>query len=248
MVIHSGSRNLGHQVATHYQRIAVDMWSGRSEYYDKRVELIEEYQKTGRNKEINKALKKLKAKYPKKETEYRKDLCFLTGHYRDRYLHDMKTCQEYASLNRETMANTILRSLLNKNLDEFNHFETVHNYIDFRDNIIRKGAIAAYKDELILIPINMRDGSILARGKGNPDWNYSAPHGAGRILSRTEAKEKLDLNKFKEDMKDIYSTSVKRSTLDESPDAYKSIDSIIGSLDETAEVIDIIKPIYNYKA
>lgn len=248
MVIHSGSRNLGHQVASLYQKIAVDMCSGREDYYNERAEIIEKYQKEGRNKEINKALKRLNRKHPRKKPKYRKDLCYLTGNYRDRYLHDMKICQEYASLNRKTMANTILKSLLNKTVEDFEYFETVHNYIDFRDNVIRKGAIAAYEDELILIPINMRDGSILAKGKGNKDWNYSAPHGAGRILGRTEAKKKLDLDKFKKDMKGIYSSSVKRSTLDESPDAYKDMEDIVASLDETAEVIDVIKPIYNYKA
>lgn len=146
------------------------------------------------------------------------------------------------------MAEIILSNLLNKELDDFEHFETIHNYVDFKDNIIRKGAISAYEDEKVLIPINMRDGSIIAIGKGNEDWNYSAPHGAGRVLSRTAAKEGLELKDFKKSMEGIYSTSVHKGTLDESPSAYKPIDDIINSIGDTVEVIDQIKPIYNYKA
>ncbi len=183
-----------------------------------------------------------------KKSKYPRSLCFLTGQDREKYLNDMKICQEYASLNREVMADIILKNLLGKGISEFDYFETVHNYINFKDNIIRKGAIAAYEGEKILIPINMRDGSILARGKGNPDWNYSAPHGAGRLMSRREARDAVTLEEFKESMKGIYSTSVNKKTLDESPMSYKPIDEILDSLDETAEVIDIIKPIYNYKS
>lgn len=190
----------------------------------------------------------MKDEYKGLEPKYPRDLCFLTGKYRDQYLHDMKICQEYASLNRQTMAGKIIEGLFNKKLNDFSWFETVHNYINFKDNIIRKGAISAYEGEKVLIPINMRDGSILGIGKGNPDWNYSAPHGAGRLLSRTEAKETLNLEEFKDSMKGIYSTSVGKSTLDESPQAYKPIEEILGSLEETVEVIDIIKPIYNFKA
>lgn len=210
LVIHSGSRNLGTQVARIYQNLAIDL------------------------------CKKSKTTYPK-------DLCYLTGSYRNQYLHDMKICQEYASINREVMADIILSSFLKKNLNEFPYFQTIHNYINFKDNIIRKGAISAYEGEKILIPINMRDGSILAIGKGNKDWNYSAPHGAGRVLSRTAAKQELKLVDFKESMQGIYTTSVHKGTLDESPSAYKSIDEIIHSIDETAEIVDIIKPIYNFK-
>lgn len=248
LVIHSGSRNLGKQVADHYQNLAVELCSGMGEYYEKKDKLIEDYKAKGKRNQINKALNKLKKKYKGNKPKYPRDLCYLDGKYRDMYLNDMKICQEYASLNRKTMANIILQALLGKKLDDFEYFETVHNYINFKDNIIRKGAISAYKDEKILIPINMRDGSILARGKGNPDWNYSAPHGAGRIMSRTQAKKDLKLESFKEHMEGIYSTSVHKGTLDESPSAYKSIDSIIDNMEESAEIIDIIKPIYNYKA
>ena len=248
LMIHSGSRNLGTQVARFYQNLAIDLWSGKEEYFIRKDEIIEKFKEKGKKKQIKKALKELKAEYADLKPDYPKDLCYLTGDYREQYLHDMKICQEYASLNRQTMAEIILNHLFQKKLEDFLWFETVHNYIDFRDNIIRKGAIASYEDEKLLIPINMRDGSIIGRGKGNPDWNYSAPHGAGRILSRTEAKEKLSLEDFKSSMEGIYSTSVSKKTLDESPDAYKSIESILDSLDETVDVIDVIKPIYNYKA
>ncbi|HLR20890.1 MAG TPA: RtcB family protein [Tissierellaceae bacterium] len=248
LVIHSGSRNLGKQVADHYQKLAIDLCSGKEEYFERKEKLIEEYKAKGKRNKINKALKKLRREYKGHEPKYPKDLCYLHGKYRDMYLKDMRICQEYANLNRETMADIILKNLLEKDLEEFSYFETVHNYINFKDNIIRKGAISAYKDEKILIPINMRDGSILAKGKENPDWNYSAPHGAGRLMSRTQAKSDLTLEAFKESMEGIYSTSVHKGTLDESPFAYKSIDSILDNMEDTAEILEIIKPIYNYKA
>lgn len=214
LVIHSGSRNLGNQVAKIYQNKAIALCNkGRNKY-----------------------------------EAYPRDLCYLTGEERDKYLHDMRICQEYASFNREVMANTILETLFDKNLKDFSYFETIHNYINFKDNIIRKGAISAYEDEKVLIPINMRDGSILAIGKGNKEWNYSAPHGAGRVLSRTAAKEVLEFKDFKETMKDIYSTSVHKNTLDESPSAYKPMEEILDRIGDTVDVIDIIKPIYNFKA
>ncbi|MFY9612468.1 MAG: RtcB family protein [Tissierellaceae bacterium] len=248
LIIHSGSRNLGKQVADIYQRLAVDLCSGKEEYFKRKDELIRTYKEAGRRKEINKALKALAKEYEGLRPQYPKDLCFLTGEYRQRYLHDMKICQEYATLNRRVMAEIILEALLGKSLDDFDHFETIHNYINFQDNIIRKGAISAYKGEKILIPINMRDGSILAIGKGNPDWNYSAPHGAGRVMSRNVAKEKLSMDDFKKSMEGIYSTSISKTTLDEAPFAYKPMDDILESLEETAEIYSIIKPIYNFKA
>ncbi len=248
LVIHSGSRNLGNQVAKIYQKLAIDMCSGKEEFFEKKEDIIKTYNEEGRSKEIKSALKELKKDYQGLKPKYPKDLCYLTGKYRDQYLHDMNICQEYAALNREKMAEIILSNLLDRELEDFPHFQTIHNYIDFKDNIIRKGAISAYKDEKVLIPINMRDGSIIARGKGNEDWNYSAPHGAGRVLSRTQAKATLDLDHFKETMEGIYSSSVHKGTLDESPDAYKSIDEIIGTIGDTVEIIDVIKPIYNYKA
>ncbi|MBC8590274.1 RtcB family protein [Wansuia hejianensis] len=248
LVIHSGSRNLGKQVAEIYQRLAIDLCSGKEEYFIQRKEIIKEYKEKGKRKEIQKVLKELEKQYQGLKPKYPKALCYLTGDYRGKYLHDMKICQEYASLNREVMADIILSSLLGKGLDEFYHFETIHNYINFKDNIIRKGAISAYEGEKVLIPINMRDGSIIGIGKGNPEWNYSAPHGAGRLMSRNTAKEELNLQDFKESMKGIYSTSIHEGTLDESPLAYKPMEDIIKYIDETVKIIDTIKPIYNFKA
>lgn len=248
LVIHSGSRNLGKQVAEIYQRLAIDICSGKEDYFIKRDEIIINYKEQGRRKEIKKVLNELKKEYDELEPKYPKSLCYLTGKYRDKYLHDMKICQEYASKNRETMADIILLNLLNKNLEDFNYFETIHNYINFKDNIIRKGAISAYEGEKVLIPINMRDGSIIGIGKGNPDWNYSAPHGAGRLMSRKVAKEELDMEEFHKSMEGIYSTSVNQSTLDESPSAYKPMEEIMENIQETVEVIHTIKPIYNFKA
>ncbi len=248
LIFHSGSRNLGKQVAEIYQRLAIDLCSGKDDYFIKRDEIITRYKGEGRKKEIKKALKELEKQYRGLQPKYPKPLCYLTGEYRKKYLHDMKICQEYASINRKIMAEILLRDLFQKKLDEFFHFETIHNYIDFKDNIIRKGAISAYKDERLLIPINMRDGSILAKGKGNPEWNYSAPHGAGRVMSRSIAKQSISLGKFQESMEGIYSTSINESTLDEAPFAYKPIKEILDNITETVEVIDIIKPIYNFKA
>ena len=235
-------------MADYYQRLAVDLCSGKEEYFVKKDEIIKTYKEQGKRNHIKSALKLLEKEYKDLEPKYPKDLCYLTGEYRERYLHDMRICQEYASINRKVMADIIVSNLFSKDLEEFPHFETVHNYINFKDNIIRKGSIAAYEGEKVLIPINMRDGSILAIGKGNPDWNYSAPHGAGRILSRTQAKEQLSLENFKDSMEGIYSTSVSERTLDESPLAYKAIEDIIDTIGETVDIVDIIKPIYNYKA
>lgn len=248
LTIHSGSRNLGKQVAEIYQRLAVDLCSGKEEYFIKRDEIIKSYKEKGRRKEIKKALDELKKEYEGVKPKYPKELCYLTGLYREKYLHDMKICQEYASLNREIMAEIIITSLFGKSLKEFEYFETIHNYINFKDNIIRKGAISAYEGEKVIIPINMRDGSIIAIGKGNPDWNYSAPHGAGRIMSRNVAKEGLNLEEFKRSMEGIYSTSISKSTLDEAPFAYKPMEEIINNIGQTVEILHIIKPIYNFKA
>ncbi len=248
LVLHSGSRNLGKQVAEVYQRLAVDLCSGKEDYFKRKEELIESYKEKGKKSKLKTELNNLKKEYKDSEPNYPKHLCYLSGEFRDRYLHDMKISQEYASVNRKSMAGIILSKLFGRNLDDFNYFETVHNYINFDDNIIRKGSISAYKDEKVLIPINMRDGSILAVGKGNPDWNYSAPHGAGRLLSRTQAKEDLSLDKFIDSMDGIYSTSVHKGTLDESPFAYKPIEDILEFIGETVEVLDIIRPIYNFKA
>lgn len=248
LIIHSGSRNLGTQVAQIYQNLAIDLCSGKEDYFIKRDNLIKEYKEAGRRKEIQSALKALKEKYDELMPKYPKDLCFLTGKYREEYLNDMNICQDYAVLNRKCIADIILNKMFKKSLDDFEHFTTIHNYINFKDNIIRKGAISAYKGEKILIPLNMKDGSIIAIGKGNEEWNNSAPHGAGRLMSRTKAKDNIDLEEFKKSMEGIFTTSVNEYTIDEAPMAYKPKEEIIDAISDTAEIMEIIKPIYNFKA
>ena len=255
LVIHTGSRNLGKQVADYYQDLAIQLCSGKEEMFKRKEDIIKTYKEQGRKQEIQKALKELEAEYKQNKPEIPNELCYLTGKYRDMYLHDMKICQEYASLNRLQIAKMILINYFDLTyIPEMyppimeNSFETIHNYISFEDNIVRKGAIRANKGERVIIPINMRDGSIIAVGKGNEDWNNSAPHGAGRIMSRHKAKEKFKLEEFKESMKDIYSTSVVEETIDEAPFVYKSMQEIIDNIKDTVEIEKIIKPIYNFKA
>lgn len=255
LVIHTGSRNLGKQVADYYQNLAIELCSGKEEMYKKKEEIIKKYKEQGRKSEIQQALKELEKEYKNNKPNLPKELCYLEGKHREMYLHDMKICQEYASLNRLQIAKQIIINYYKLTyIPEMyppimqNSFETIHNYISFEDNIVRKGAIRANKNEKVLIPINMRDGSIIAVGKGNQDWNCSAPHGAGRIMSRTKAKEKLKLEEFKQSMKDIYSTSVVEETIDESPMVYKSMQEIIENTKDTIEIQKIIRPIYNFKA
>ena len=243
LVIHSGSRNLGLQVANYYQNLAIDLNKGKAEYFAKRDALIAEYKAAGRRTEIQEALKQLK--WQEKETTIPEDLCFVYGSYLEDYLHDVEICQRFARQNRELMAKILMER---GDLTAVSAFHTVHNYIDTEEMILRKGAIAAHKGELVLIPINMRDGSVLAVGKGNPEWNYSAPHGAGRILSRTVAKETLDIDEYRREMAGVYSTSVNEATLDEAPMAYKSLADIIDVIAESVDVIEVLKPIYNFKA
>ena len=243
LVIHSGSRNLGKQVAECYQRLAVDLNKGKEEYLRKKDALIEEYKAAGRRSEIQAALKKLK--WEKRETTIPEDLCFVYGQYLEDYLHDVEICQRFARRSREFMAEVILGRLGMRAEDAFH---TVHNYIDTEEMILRKGAIAAHEGERVLIPINMRDGSVLAVGRGNPEWNFSAPHGAGRIMSRTDAKERLDMDEYRREMAGIYTTSVSKETLDEAPMAYKSLSDIIDVISESVDVIEVLKPIYNFKA
>lgn len=243
LVIHSGSRNLGTQIATYYQRFAIELHQGKEEYFERRDALIAEYKAQGRRSEIHEALKELA--WSAHEPDAPEDLCWLYGSYMDDYLHDVAVCQAYAARNREVIAEIILAGLEREALGAFH---TVHNYIDVDEMVLRKGAIAAHAGELVLIPINMRDGSILARGKGNAEWNESAPHGAGRLMSRTDARERLSVSEFARQMKGVYTTCVGERTLDEAPMAYKSIDDILGNLDETVEVVDILKPAFNFKA
>ena len=243
LVIHSGSRNLGKQVAEFYQRLAIDLNKGKEEYFAKRDALIAEYKASGRRGEIQDALKALK--WESREATIPEDLCFVYGQYLEDYLHDVEICQRFARRSRELMAETILQRL---GLEAADAFHTIHNYIDTDEMILRKGAIAAHEGEKVLIPINMRDGSVLAVGKGNPDWNFSAPHGAGRIMSRTAAKQNLDLDEYRREMEGIYTTSVNEATLDEAPMAYKSLSDIIDVIGESVDIIEVLKPIYNFKA
>lgn len=243
LVIHSGSRNLGTQVASFYQHLAVDMHSGMKEYYEERDRIIAQMKAEGRRREIQGVLRKLKRR--RRETDVPADLCWLEGSYLDDYLHDVALCQEYARLNRETMAEVIADVT---GLEMGESFHTIHNYIDTDELILRKGAIAAHKGELVLIPLNMRDGSVLARGRGNEDWNFSAPHGAGRVLSRTAAKAELSLEDYRRQMQGVYTTCVTESTLDEAPGAYKSREDIIGPIADSVDIVEELKPIYNFKA
>lgn len=245
LIIHSGSRNLGKQVAELYQKLAVELHSGKEEYFVRRAEIIAAYKAAGRRAEIQNALKALENEFNATAPDAPDDLCWLYGSFLDDYLHDVEICQRFACRNREKMAEIMLERT---GMTVVESFHTVHNYIDTDEMILRKGAIAAHAGERVLIPINMRDGSVIAVGKGNPDWNFSAPHGAGRIMSRTEAKESLSLEDYKASMKGIYSTSVNEQTIDEAPMAYKSIDDIIDVIRDSVDIIDIMKPVYNFKA
>ena len=254
LVIHTGSRNMGKQIAEYYQDLAIKLCSGYEEFLINKSNIIHEYKEQGRKQEIQSALKELEKEYEIKKPKLPKELCYLEDKYKDDYLHDMKICQEYATLNRETIAKIIIEKVINPMLNEkleFNNidkFETIHNYINFKDNIIRKGAISAYEGEKVIIPMNMRDGSLICIGKGNEDWNNSAPHGAGRIMSRGKAKENLNIEDYIKSMDGIYTTSVNQSTIDEAPMVYKNPQEIIENIKDTVDIINIIKPIYNFKA
>ena len=243
LVIHSGSRNLGKQVAEYYQSLAIRLNEGWEDTPKKRAEIIASLKAAGREREIQGALAELKA--AKRERTVPDDLCYVYGEALADYLHDVKLCQSFALRNRERMAKILLSRV---GLTAVDAFHTIHNYIDTDEMILRKGAIAAHQGERVLIPVNMRDGSILAVGRGNPEWNFSAPHGAGRLMSRIKAKEQLSMEEFRETMAGVYTTSVSPDTLDEAPMAYKSLDDILSFVRDSVDVIDILKPIYNFKA
>ena len=245
LVIHTGSRNLGKQVAEYYQNIAIDLSHGKDELFRARDELIRRYKAEGRRSELQEALKELNRGFQAKEAEIPADLAFLYGSYLEDYLHDIEICQNFARRNREVIARVLLERT---GLTAGEAFHTIHNYIDVEERILRKGAIAARVGERVLIPINMRDGSILAVGRGDPDWNWSAPHGAGRLMSRTAAKENLSMDEFRETMSNVYTTAVNENTLDEAPMAYKSLTDIIDVIEDSVDVIEVLKPIYNFKA
>ena len=232
LVIHSGSGD----VCKHYQHIA---FQGENEMKKIKAELIGRLKREGRARDIEREVKSLQKPIADKE------LAHLSGENFKDYLNDMAIVQRFASLNRKTMADIIIREM---GFNEVSRFETVHNYIDFNRMILRKGAVSAESGEKLLIPINMRDGSLLCVGKGNKDWNYSAPHGAGRLMSRSEAKERLSMDDFVSSMTGIFTTSVSFATIDEAPQAYKPIDEIMDAIVDTVEIIDVIKPVYNFKA
>lgn len=239
LVIHSGSRNLGKQVAESYQDVAVKEYRSANT-----AEVIAELKARGREKEIAETLKRLKQEKP----ALPKDLCYLQGKSMSDYLHDMQVCTKFADKNRLIMAGNILGAYFGaQEIRANSYFTTRHNYIS-EDNYIRKGAIEAKKGTRVLIPLNMRDGCIIGAGKGNPNWNYSAPHGAGRIMSRAQAKQQIKVEDFENTMSGIYSTTVSEATIDEAPFAYKPSEEIISLVQDTVEIEKIIKPIYNYKA
>lgn len=246
LVIHTGSRNLGKQVAELYQEKAIKYCSFEKEMKEEKSRIIKEYKEQGKTNEIQKTLQDINKKYQGK-TKLPKDLCYLEGKDREDYLHDMRLCQEFAVLNREWIAGEII-SKMGLALFVEDSFQCIHNYINFEDNIIRKGSISARKGEKVIIPMNMRDGCIIGIGKGNEDWNYSAPHGAGRVMSRMKAKNELNMSDYKNSMDGIYSTSINENTIDEAPMVYKPMEEILENIKDTVEIIKIIKPIYNFKA
>jgi len=241
LVIHSGSRHLGVQVADYYQDAAYWQLSGKKKQNINAV--IAELKAQGRHKEISETVKKLKVDLT--ESEIPRDMAYVSGLLFDDYIHDMRITQHFAMLNRKAMADEIIRNMRLTVADEFT---TIHNYIDTDAMILRKGAVSAKAGERLLIPINMRDGSLLCVGKGNPDWNQSAPHGAGRLMSRKKAKEKLDLGDYRDAMSGIFSTCINNGTLDEAPMAYKSMDAILKHIAPTVNVVKVIKPVFNFKA
>jgi len=236
LVVHSGSRNLGKQVAEYYQNTAVRDLKDKSKEINA---LIAELKSQGRQTEIQTELKKIGVR------KVDKTLAFIEGATFNDYLQDMAIVQRYAELNRRAIVREIVKQMKFKVADSFT---TIHNYIDLESMILRKGAISSKAGERVLIPINMRDGSLICVGKGNPDWNYSAPHGAGRLMSRSAAKSSITLKQFEMSMKGIYSTTINKSTIDESPMAYKPMDEIIGNIEDTVDIAHVIKPLYNFKA
>lgn len=245
-VIHTGSRNLGKQVADIYQAKAVKhLTDGADEFEETIKHTIEEYKAAGRRSELQSVIKKMRKEHQEAEPRLPAALCYVEGEGREHYLHDMRLCQRWAVLNRKLISLLLLRFFPGVVVKE--EFESVHNYIS-DENIIRKGSISAAEGERCIIPLNMRDGSLLCTGKGNPDWNCSAPHGAGRVLSRTQAYEKITMEDFEASMQGIYSESVNDFTRDESPMVYKSAEEIIANIGETVNINTIIRPIFNFKA
>ena len=243
IVVHSGSRHAGLEIAEYYQEMA---WNQLNQKTKADLDaMIAELKATGRQSEIEEKRIEMNAQI---KTAIPKDLAYVSGYLFDDYINDMKIMQHFAALNRKAMIDSISIGLRIKKEDLIEQFTTIHNYIDIENMILRKGAVSAKKGEKLLIPINMRDGSLVCIGKGNEDWNCSAPHGAGRVMSRMKAKRELNLEEFKAEMSGIYSTTVSKETLDEAPMAYKTMDDIVNNINPTADIEKIIKPIFNFKA
>lgn len=240
IIIHSGSRHLGNEVARFYQEQAYRYLNKNSSVDIQK--LIEDYKASGKQTEIQSAIAVLKSQVI---TDIPKSLAYVSGQLMEDYIHDMEIVQSFAQLNRKAMMEEIVKGMKLKVEEEFT---TIHNYIDTKNMILRKGAVSAQEGEKLLIPINMRDGSLICIGKGNEEWNYSAPHGAGRLMSRTVAKNSFTVSEFKKQMKGIYTTSVNAETLDECPMAYKKIEDIVNNIKDTVEIVNRIRPIYNFKA
>ena len=249
LVIHTGSRHLGIEVCDYWQGLAYENLKlkalGGKTLKELNKELVEEYTVSGRKKEISKALKKLREDYKNTNIDVPHELAYLEGEDFKGYLHDMSIAQRHAFLNREMILKIIVKIMKFKVVEQF---QTIHNYIDLDNMILRKGSISAQDGEKVIIPMNMRDGSLICIGKGNSDWNYSAPHGAGRLMSRNQAKESISMKDFRDSMSNVFSTSVCNSTIDEAPQAYKPMDEIVENIRDTVEIIDVIKPVYNFKA
>ena len=240
VVIHSGSRHLGLEVAEYYQEQAYRSLNGASRKDIKN--LIQDYKRRGKEKEIEAAVAGAKAR---NRTDIPKALAYCQGELMEDYIHDMKIVQRFAMLNRKAMMDELIRGMKLKVEEEFT---TIHNYIDTNQMILRKGAVSAGAGETLLIPVNMRDGSLICRGKGNEDWNFSAPHGAGRLMSRRKARETYTVSPFKKEMAGIYTSSVNAQTLDECPMAYKGMEDIVENIGDTVTIEKVIKPVYNFKA
>lgn len=240
IVVHSGSRHLGLEVANYYQEEGYKSLNGSTK--QDIDALIADLKAQGKECDIQKSIAALKNT---KRTNIPRQLAYVSGELFEQYIHDMKIVQRYAELNRQAMMDEIIKGM---KLHVEEQFTTIHNYIDTEAMILRKGAVSAREGEKLLIPINMRDGSLICTGKGNDDWNSSAPHGAGRLMSRSAAKESFTVSEFKNQMQGIYTTSVNKDTLDECPMAYKGMDAIVDNIGDTVDILHIIKPIYNFKA
>lgn len=250
LLIHTGSRNLGKQVALIYQKLALKCQSGWAEMMEQQNRIIDEYKQAGRKDELQAVIRDLHNSFKMRKPSIPADLSYLEGPYREDYLHDMRLCQRWAQINRGMIADLIMDFLSQQGCvaaAEAPRFESVHNYIG-GDNIIRKGAISARTGEQCIIPLNMRDGALICIGKGNTDWNCSAPHGAGRIMSRSRAFKEVSMEEFRQSMADIYSETVTEETVDESPMVYKPKDEIMGNIQDSVSIVNIIKPIFNFKA